>query len=465
MIQIPAAALVRAVQRKHEVALRGILCAASIIGFSHFSNADQVAWPLQKSSNGNYLVDQNNQPFFVNGDSPQSLIGSLTEADAETYFADREAKGINAAWIDLYTTRAPNVNGNPFTSGYDISTPNEAYFTHVERVLNMAQRHGIVVFFGIPGKNGLFNTDVTNFTNQGVTKAYNFGRYLGNRFKHRGNIIWTVGNDYKQYTTASIDNVVRRTADGIKETDTGHHLMTLEIYPTPKCSSDAPAWEPYVDVDLAYSYAPIYKTTKRCYNQSNLPVVMFEAVYETDGTSRSCRHGYCGTEKILRSIAHWSILSGAVAGQFYGNEGTYIIDHSDVVNRLNTPAQQQLLHVKNLYSTRRWYHLIPDFAHVVATAGYGTCPAGAEWGYNLANATCTTTARTSDGTLIITYMERRRAITINMTKLSAPAKAQWFNPQNGAYTTIAGSPFANSGSKVFMPPESGDWVLVLETKR
>ena len=54
---------------------------------------------------------------------------------------------------------------------------------------------------------------------------------------------------------------------------------------------------------------------------------------------------------------------------------------------------------------------------------------------------------------------------VNMTKLSGPAKAQWFNPRNGAYSAIPGSPFANSGAKVFMPPEAGDWVLVLETKR
>ena len=71
----------------------------------------------------------------------------------------------------------------------------------------------------------------------------------------------------------------------------------------------------------------------------------------------------------------------------------------------------------------------------------------------------------SDGTLVIVYMESCRATTVDMAKLSGPAKAQWFNPRTGTYTVIAGSPFANSGAKVFMPPELGDWVLVLETKR
>ena len=34
-----------------------------------------VAYPLKLSSNRRYLVDQNNRPFMIVGDSPQSMIG------------------------------------------------------------------------------------------------------------------------------------------------------------------------------------------------------------------------------------------------------------------------------------------------------------------------------------------------------------------------------------------------------
>jgi hypothetical protein len=56
-----------------------------------------------------------------------------------------------------------------------------------------------------------------------------------------------------------------------------------------------------------------------------------------------------------------------------------------------------------------------------------------------------------------------------MTKLSGPAYAQWYDPSAGAYSAVAGSPLANTGSKSFTPPTakhadgSDDWVLVLET--
>src|SRR4029077_13376801 len=36
------------------------------------------AYPLRASANSRYLVDQNNVPFLLVGDSPQALIGNLS---------------------------------------------------------------------------------------------------------------------------------------------------------------------------------------------------------------------------------------------------------------------------------------------------------------------------------------------------------------------------------------------------
>jgi len=64
-------------------------------------------------------------------------------------------------------------------------------------------------------------------------------------------------------------------------------------------------------------------------------------------------------------------------------------------------------------------------------------------------------------------MPTSRTITVDMTKLGAAAYAQWYDPSNGSFTAIAGSPLANSGTRNFTPPGNngdgdGDWVLVLE---
>src|SRR5215467_15122512 len=111
------------------------------------------AFPLQVSSNHRYLVDQNGAPYLLVGDSPQAMIGDISEADAELFFANRQAAGFNAQWINFlcndYT--ACRKDGStydgiaPFTTQGDLSTPNEAYFRKVDNVLQLAAKHGQVV--------------------------------------------------------------------------------------------------------------------------------------------------------------------------------------------------------------------------------------------------------------------------------------------------------------------------------
>jgi len=98
---------------------------------------------------------------------------------------------------------------------------------------------------------------------------------------------------------------------------------------------------------LCYTYAPTYATVKRGYNQgSGLPVIQFECIYEDDGTATNGRHGYRGTDRNLRSTLHWSILSGALGGYFYGHEGTWELDHDDLTTHLDTPAVAQLTYAR-----------------------------------------------------------------------------------------------------------------------
>ena len=53
------------------------------------------------SSNHRYLLDQTGHPYMVVGDAPQALAANVSEADMDKYFADRQAHGINATWINL----------------------------------------------------------------------------------------------------------------------------------------------------------------------------------------------------------------------------------------------------------------------------------------------------------------------------------------------------------------------------
>jgi len=88
------------------------------------------AFPLKASGNNRYLVDQNNQPFMLVGDSPQSIVGRLSISDVQAYLNNRRQHGVNALWVHLLCNEkiACNADGSthdgipPFTVPGDLAT-------------------------------------------------------------------------------------------------------------------------------------------------------------------------------------------------------------------------------------------------------------------------------------------------------------------------------------------------------
>src|SRR5215510_13635335 len=110
-------------------------------------------YPVKPSPNNRYLVDQDNIPFMMVGDSPHSLIGRMSKSDATFYMSNRQRYGINTLWVELLCNdkTACNADGTtfdgipPFTTPGDISTPNPAYFQRVDEMLTIAEEHGIAL--------------------------------------------------------------------------------------------------------------------------------------------------------------------------------------------------------------------------------------------------------------------------------------------------------------------------------
>jgi len=61
------------------------------------ASAGSTNLPLKKSANGRYLVDQNNTPFLIIGDTAWSLNSDISEADAAVYFAKRQIAGFTTS--------------------------------------------------------------------------------------------------------------------------------------------------------------------------------------------------------------------------------------------------------------------------------------------------------------------------------------------------------------------------------
>jgi chitodextrinase len=453
------ATAVRAGTHRIRATQNGTSWALQLVAFKS-AGSSPPAYPLKVGPTGRYLVDQNDAPVLLTGDSPQALMVNLSEADADAFFADRQAAGFNAVWINLLC--GPYTGGRvddstydgivPFTTPDDLATPNEAYFARIDDMLTLAAQHQLTVLLD-PAETGSF---LSVLAANGVAKSRDYGRYLGTRYRGFDNIVWMSGNDFQSWPTAGDDAVVQAVVAGIQDTD-DRHIHTVELdYPVSGSLDDA-SWGPLIQLNASYTYYPTYAQVLADYDRPNaIPTFLVEANYEFEHNVNDE-----GTPQILRRQEYWSLLSGA-AGQFYGNHYTWPFI-GGWQEHLDTPASMQMAHVTSLLASRPWYNLIPDQAHTVVTAGYGTFSEGGALGDN----DYLTAARTPDGALVMAFMPTIRTITVDMSTLGAPAYASWYDPTTGTSIPVAGSPFPNGGSRDFTPPGpngdgDGDWVLVLE---
>jgi hypothetical protein len=439
-----------------------------VIGLFFCGAVYGASYPLKISgTNPHILVDQNNVPFLMVGDSPQALIVNLTVSESAAYLADRAAHGFNTLWVNLLCVKytGGRADGSlldgtkPFThtlsgtSYYDLTTPNEAYFAYADQIIRMAATNGMVVMLDPIETGGLLQTALVN----GSTRCGDYGRYLGNRYKNFTNLIWLNGNDFQYWRIATNDAVITSVALGIEDEDI-NHLQTIELNYHASSSLDDTNWAPIVGVNWAYSYYATYAEVLHGYNQSaNMPVIMGEANYEyqtNNGTDDGLPH-------VLRMQEYWAMLSGA-AGQLYCNCYTWPF-LSGWQNYLDSPGVAQLGYMKNLFGARKWYNLTPDQTHAFVTAGYGAFISLGRFKDN----DHVTAALTPDGSLGMAYLPQGGTITVDMTKLKNGITARWFDPTVNDFSAIDGSPFSNTGTRQFSPPGKNgagdpDWVLVLE---
>jgi len=429
-------------------------------------------YPLRPSANGRYMLDASNAPFLIIGDAPHSILANLSNSDAATYLTNRGQRGFNALWIELLcnsytfgygTEGTPNygrdVNGNnPFTSTlgggfYDLTTPNEVYWSHVDYIVQQAAANGLQCVFTPLDQGGWTQTSLVN----GTTRCQQYGQFLGNRYKNYPNIIWNFGNDFQQWRTPLNDAVILAIADGLRSADS-NHLITIQLDYFVSESQDDPNWIPRINTNGVYTYYPTYAETLIAYNKPTImPVLFLEENYEDENNV-----GELGTPKVLRRQEYWSMGGGALAGHMYGSYWTDRFANG-WQSHLNTQAVTELGYFKNFFNSIRWYDLVPDQSHTFLTAGYGTFSASGHVGDN----DYATGLRTQGGTLGVVYTPVSHTLTIAMSSFAGPVTARWYDPSAGRFTNISGSPFPNSGSHNFTTPGNNnagdpDWVLLLQ---
>ena len=418
----------------------------------------RVSFPLSVSENSRYLVDSKGLPFLIKGDSPWEIAWQLTKADAEKYLENRRLKGFNAILVDGvpysewsdHVKETDRAGHNPFVTPGDFSTPNDAYFSHLEWLVETAGAKGILVLLmpadlGSRGakfatKDGMWYQE---YKSNGPIKCYQYGRYLGQRFSKHPNVLWVLGGDRDP---RDVQEHIEEMARGLEETAP----KQLKTYHAGARSSSLFFHDaPWLDINMSYGYSDPYRFVLMDYLlQPAKPVFLGESGYEGENLDERG-----GSPQRVRRQAYWAILSGA-CGHMYGSKAWGFRPGWE--DSLDSPGAIHMSHLDSFFQSLPWHRLVPETEHAVLMAGFGR-------GTDRA-----ITAWIPDGSLAITYMPSTRRVTVDLKRFNRKVDARWFDPTTGKYAPIEGSPFANTTQREFTPREKNgggdsDFLLVLST--
>ncbi|HEY7118860.1 MAG TPA: DUF4038 domain-containing protein [Tepidisphaeraceae bacterium] len=410
---------------------------------------------LGVSANGRYLVRADGSPFLYLADTAWQMPVKLNRADVDYYLRTRAAQGFNVVQVvaidETYGRRNPY--GQAPLVNNDANRPNDAYFDHIDYIIDDAAKYGITVAL-MP----TWGRNVADPANRlfNATSAYNYGKFLGARYHKAGNLLGVNGGDWpvNDGTTAGI---WRALAKGLSDGDGGKHLITFH----PRGGQASRQYwgnESWLDFDMLQSGherdSSAWNLVAGEYNRSPAkPIIEGEPNYED--LPVNAVHGSLSGPLLdaydVRKKAYWEIFAGA-AGTAYGANEVYpfATGSKNWKDALNLPGANQLKFLRALVESRPYFSRVPDQSVVVSNAYSGTDHIQA--------------TRDAGGAFAMVYSGSGKSFTVNMSKITAGrVTAAWYNPRTGKSTAIGR--FDDVGTRTFVPPTQGygqDWVLTLD---
>ncbi len=197
---------------------------------------------LRISDSGRYFVKSDGSPFIWLADTAWTVPARLKWDDVQYYMETRKAQGFTVLQMVVldpeYNVEMKNPCGIKALREDDLLKGDEAYFSYVDYVLDQAEEFGFYVLL-LP----VWGELVVGWGWDGSTReravteenAFAYGKWLGQRVRHRGNIIWCLGGD-RMPVTRGVDYrpVWRELAEGLSEGLTGIRL---------KYNEDREAWK------------------------------------------------------------------------------------------------------------------------------------------------------------------------------------------------------------------------------
>lgn len=397
------------------------------------------SFPIRVSDNGRHFVQSDGQPFLLHADTAWKLFWEFTRSEVEVYLDNRKQKGFTAIQVQLLPHRDYQANRHgdtPFLVRGDMTTPNPAYFDHVDWVIDKAAEKGLGLLIA-PAWASSWEQDWYRYLN--ADNAHAYAAYLANRYKGCKNIIgWILGGDDD---ALGLHEAFRTCGRTIKEI-APQQLHTFHAY-----IKGSWQWfhnEPWYDFNMAYAYDydDMVRQLTEAYSLTPAkPVFLGETHYEYNLGISAAQ---------VRQYAWTSVLLGT-AGQTYGNKDIWIAT-CFWRPAMDAPGAQSMSHLRGLLERLQWQHLVPDTERALVIEGSGT---GTDF---------TPAAYATDGSTAVIYVPTERVLAVNTGMLSQGLKAYWFDPTSGAIVGT-GVTASRETCRVKTPGRNSqgdeDWILLL----
>lgn len=427
-------------------------------------------WPLSISADGRYIQKNDGTPVMLFGDAIWSLATNCTRAQVDAVLADRAAKGCNCILLEFieheWTNQTPkyrNKEGNdPFTN---MSGPNwvlnDAYWQMIDYVVNKAKEYGLIIMAN-PAYWGVGDGWATEIQSASDAALQAYGAALAARYT-QGNIIWCLGGDnagdngaFGNYGSGTTPGRTKQwqIALGIRSVRTTD-LITGHTSRNTNGGVNGEAYKAWTTGYTGFNLNNIYSLDSTSDAPGlaatawgrGAPWAFFniEAGYENED----------GNDVTMVVPAIQSVLGGALVGFIGGHDalwhmGSYVPNtgSASVISSFLSASWQGGSRFAALMSGYQWHKLQPQTGSTLVTSSKGS------------GSTTVCPALASDGSFAMIWTPGS-SVTVNMAALAVSSvRARWWDYQTGAFSTVPGSPFANTGSRVFTP--TGDKVLVLD---
>lgn len=438
-----------------------------------YTEAQEIKGPIKVHQNSQYLMTAEGEPFFWMADTAWELFHRVSLEDTEMYLDKRRQQGFNViqavGLAELDGLNTPNANGDlPFLDT-DFSIPNEAYWQHVDAVMNMALDRNMHIALLPTWGDKLFTASWgTGPEIFNITTAYDFGKWIGNRYADKKNLIWVIGGDRNPRKGSNDIEVWNEMARGIIETQNTSNRQLITFHPQPTGPGGSSNWfhqEKWLDFNMHQTgHCPNQPTYKKIAHDLALspkkPSIDGEPMYEEHPKCFDAKNlGYSEATDIRR-IMYWNVFAGA-AGQSYGCHAVwqmYDLD-KDPVNgplkpwklSLDLEMANQVQHLKDLFLSREYFNRVPDQRLIAAAQENDEYYVSA--------------IRDKEGAYAMVYIPSGNTISLNLNSLAGDKiSASWYDPRTGVVFPENGE-LQRSNLIEIKSPSTGrgnDWVLILD---